>query len=46
VVEFSIREEDLKFYNSELKRIAEPGEFEVFIGTSSDNVKKTMLTLR
>jgi beta-glucosidase len=46
LVEFSIREEDLKFYNSELKRIAEPGEFEVFIGTSSDNVKKASLTLK
>ncbi|MCB0443493.1 MAG: glycoside hydrolase family 3 C-terminal domain-containing protein, partial [Flavobacterium sp.] len=35
-VTFEITEEDLKFYNSELNFIAEPGTFHVFIGTNSD----------
>ena len=34
-VTFEISIEDLKFYNSDLKFIAEPGMFEVFIGTNS-----------
>ncbi|THU36948.1 beta-glucosidase BglX [Niastella caeni] len=40
-VEFTITENDLKFYNSELKYVAEPGEFKVFIGTNSRDVKET-----
>jgi beta-glucosidase len=39
-VEFTITENDLKFYNSELKYVAEPGEFRVFIGTNSRDVKE------
>lgn len=39
-VEFTITENDLKFYNSELKFMAEPGEFKVFIGTNSRDVKE------
>ncbi len=35
-VSFTITEEDLKFYNSNLDFIAEDGEFEIFIGTNSD----------
>ncbi|HEY0897768.1 MAG TPA: beta-glucosidase BglX [Sphingobacteriaceae bacterium] len=38
-VSFKITEEDLKFYNSDLKFIAEPGDFKVFIGTNSRDVK-------
>ncbi|WP_299154781.1 beta-glucosidase BglX [uncultured Christiangramia sp.] len=34
-VTFEITEEDLKFYNSQLEFVAEPGEFEFFIGGSS-----------
>ena len=34
-VTFEISVEDLKFYNSDLKFVAEPGMFEVFIGTNS-----------
>ena len=44
-VHFSIGLEDLKFYNNDLKRIAEPGEFIVMIGTSSNQVKETRFTL-
>lgn len=36
IVTFEITAEDLKFYNSDLQFVAEPGEFEFFIGTNSD----------
>jgi len=35
-VTFEISVEDLKFYNSDLKFVAEPGQFEVFVGGNSD----------
>lgn len=39
-VSFTITEEELKFYNYDLDFVAEPGDFEVFVGTSSvDNLK-------
>lgn len=38
-VSFTITTEELKFFNSELKRIWEPGTFVIHIGTSSSNVK-------
>jgi beta-glucosidase len=34
-VVFTITPEKLQFYNREMKRVVEPGEFEVFIGPSS-----------
>lgn len=37
-VEFTITPEKLQFYNREMKRVVEPGEFEVFIGPSSDKL--------
>ena len=46
IVQFTIDSQLLKFYNSELQFVAEPGEFEVMIGGSSDNVKKAVLTLK
>jgi beta-glucosidase len=45
-VEFTITEDDLKFYNNDLKRISEPGKFDIFIGTSSDNAKKATFSLK
>ncbi|MGC4039472.1 MAG: beta-glucosidase BglX [Flavobacterium sp.] len=44
-VSFEISVEDLKFYNSELKHVAEKGEFEVFIGTNSDTTNKAKFNL-
>ncbi|WP_372949181.1 beta-glucosidase BglX [Mariniphaga sp.] len=44
-VSFTLSEEDLKFYNYDLEFVAEPGEFIVFIGTSSDEVKETRFVL-
>ncbi|MFV0388616.1 MAG: glycoside hydrolase family 3 N-terminal domain-containing protein [Pyrinomonadaceae bacterium] len=34
---FTLTPDDLKFYGRDMKRIIEPGEFEVIVGTSSDN---------
>lgn len=45
-VTFSLSVQDLKFYNSELKFVAEPGEFTVFVGTSSSEVKEAGFTLK
>jgi beta-glucosidase len=39
-VTFEIAVEDLKFYNSDLQFVAEPGKFQVFIGTNSDTTNK------
>jgi beta-glucosidase len=44
-VSFTIRLNDLKFYNNELKWAAEPGAFTVFIGTDSENLKEASFTL-
>ena len=38
-VDFDITVDDLKFYNSDLQFVAEPGDFQVFIGGSSTEVK-------
>lgn len=43
---FAISTADLRFYNNEGKWVTEPGQFRVFIGTSSDNVKETSFTLK
>ena len=41
-VTFEISAEDLKFYNAALQFVAEPGTFEVFVGSNSDtNTKAT-----
>ncbi|MCC7402293.1 MAG: beta-glucosidase BglX [Chitinophagaceae bacterium] len=46
VVTFTISPEDLKFYNYDLKYVAEPGEFRVYIGGNSDAVKEASFTLK
>jgi len=45
-VEFKITPEILKFYNSNLEHVAEPGEFEVMIGGSSNDVKSEKFELK
>ncbi|HVG42816.1 MAG TPA: beta-glucosidase BglX, partial [Chitinophagaceae bacterium] len=45
VVTFFIDAERLKFFNSDLKWILEPGAFNVHIGTSSNNVKTASFTV-
>jgi beta-glucosidase len=44
-ITFEITQEDLKFYNSDLQFVAEPGEFEVFIGGDSDTQLKEKFLL-
>lgn len=39
-VSFTLSVEDLKFYNSELKYVAENGKFQAFLGTNSDTENK------
>ncbi|QIL38532.1 beta-glucosidase BglX [Pedobacter sp. HDW13] len=45
-ITFNLTENDLKFYNSDLKFVAEPGDFKVFIGTNSRDVKEASFALK
>ena len=45
-ISFTISENDLKFYNSDLKFAAEPGDFKVFIGTNARDVKEASFSLK
>lgn len=45
-VRFKLDEEDLKFVNAQLKRVAEPGIFQVQIGLDSQRVKLASFTLQ
>lgn len=45
-VRFTIAPEMLKFYNADLKFVAELGDFDVMIGPDSRNVKTARFTLR
>ena len=45
-VTFSLSSEDLKFYNSDLKYIYEAGDFKVFVGGNSRDVKEADFKLR
>lgn len=44
-VTFQITDEDLKFYNSDLKFVAEPGQFEIFVGGNSNAELKILFEL-
>ncbi|PAA15274.1 beta-glucosidase BglX [Pseudomonas fragi] len=46
VVQFTLSENDLKFYNAQLQHIAEPGEFNVQIGLDSQNVQQNSFQLQ
>lgn len=45
-VTFELSEEDLKFYNSDLNYVSEPGQFEIFVGPNSDTSNKITLELK
>lgn len=45
-VSFTLTANDLRFYNDQLQYIYEPGEFTLFIGTSSDRVKEVGFELK
>lgn len=42
---FKITEEELKFYNSDLHFVSEPGDFKIFIGGNSRDVKENSFEL-
>jgi beta-glucosidase len=42
-VAFPLGFDELSFYDVKMKRVVEPGRFEVMVGGSSDNVKKVNL---
>ena len=44
-VELAITPESLRFYNRDMERIVEPGEFEIMVGSSSQSHKATTLTV-
>jgi len=45
-VEFTLTEKDLRFYNGNLKLVSEPGDFKVFVGTSSANTLEAAFVLK
>ncbi|MFM7329403.1 MAG: beta-glucosidase BglX, partial [Bacteroidota bacterium] len=45
-ITFTLKASDLSFYNSDLKFIAEPGEFQVFVGGNSRDVKQAGFVLK
>jgi beta-glucosidase len=45
-VTFTITANDLKFYNKDLKYVSEPGEFNVYVGPNSRDVKEAKFTLK
>lgn len=44
-VSFELTQDDLSFYNVKGEFVAEPGEFKIFVGTSSSNVKEVSFEL-
>jgi len=42
---FTLTAEDLKFYNSDLEYVAEPGQFEIFVGTNSADTQSLKVEL-
>ena len=45
MVEFEIGFEDLKLYNQYKKWVVEPGEFDIMVGSSSDNLDTVLYTI-
>lgn len=45
VVEFDITLQDLEFYNKDLKKVAEPGEFRLMVGPNSADLKEISFQL-
>ena len=42
---FDIKPSDLWFFNTDMKRVVEPGTFSIFVGPNSVDLKKTTLTV-
>lgn len=44
-VSLPISPESLHFWNKDMERVVEPGEFDIMVGNSSDNIKTVTLTV-
>lgn len=45
-VELAITPESLQFFNRDMERVVEPGEFEIMVGSSSQSHESVVLTVR
>jgi beta-glucosidase len=45
ILSFDIKPSDLWFYNTEMKRVVEPGTFTIFAGPDSVALKQATLTV-
>ena len=45
-VSFVLYPDDLSMYNSEMKKVIEPGTFTVFVGTNSENVMEAKFEVK
>jgi len=45
-VSFTITDDLLSFYNKDMKRVVEPGDFTIMIGTASDNTQSVKLNVK
>ena len=45
-IEFTLTEKDVRFYNTNLQFVSEPGDFKVFMGTSSVSTLEASFTLK
>lgn len=43
---FTIGADQLSFYNADLKKVVEPGDFDIMVGSNSRDVKKARLTVK
>ena len=43
---FTLTEKNLRFYNSDLQWVSEPGDFKVFVGTSSAQTQEASFILK
>lgn len=45
-VTFTINAQSLRYWNAEMKRVVEPGDFEIMAGDNSADLKKAILTVK
>jgi beta-glucosidase len=44
-VTFQLGEKDFRFWNKDMQRVVEPGDFEIMAGPNSRDLKKVMLSV-
>jgi beta-glucosidase len=45
MVSFTITRNKLAYYNREMKRVAEPGVYEIMVGRNSEEAEKTTIVM-